>query len=150
MSQNVYHHFLLLSVGIRILASRQLALDFCHYANELLVLFLSEAEKLYGKDIYIYNVHCLIHLARDVRNLGILDDFSSFPFENKLGELKKLIRKPQFPIQQIVYRLAERQHVKSVSCREVSGHSVVKNEHNTGPLLAERRYETTRKNEQHS
>jgi len=133
LSRKVYHHFLLLSVGIRILASRQLALDFCDYANELLVLFVSKAEKLYGKDIYVYNVHCLIHLAGDVRNLGILDDFSSFPFENKLGQLKKLIRKPQFPIQQIVYRLAERQHV---SCREVIGHPVVKNEHNTGPLLA--------------
>ena len=136
LSENLYHHFMLLSVGIRILACPQLASRFCDYANELLVLFVTEAGKLYGKEIYVYNVHCLIHLANDVKNLGPLDEFSSFPFENKLGQLKKMIRKPQFPIQQIVYRLAEKQQVKSVICDQANENSVVKHEHSTGPLLA--------------
>ena len=135
LSENLYHHFMLLSVGIRILACTQLSSSFCDYANELLVIFVSEAEKLYGKEMYVYNVHCLIHLANDVKNLGNLDDFSAFPFENKLGQLKKMVRKPQFPIQQIVYRLSEKQHVKSVTCSQVNGNSAVKNEHSCGPLL---------------
>jgi len=136
LSENLYNHFMLLSVGIIILVCPQLASQFCDYANDLLVLFVTEAGKLYGNEIYVYNVHSLIHLANDVKILGPLDEFSSFPFENKLGQLKKLIRKPQFPIQQIVYRLAEKQQVKSVVCDEVSESLVIKNEHNNGLLLA--------------
>jgi hypothetical protein len=136
LPENLYHHFMLLSIGIRILICPQLASKFCDYANDLLVLFVTEAGKLYGKEIYVYNVHSVIHLANDVKNLGPLDEFSSFPFENKLGQLKKMIRKPQFPIQQIVYRLAEKQQVKSVVCDEAFKSSVIKHEHSNGPLLA--------------
>ena len=79
---NMYNHFMLLSVGIRILACQKLAVRFCKYANELLVLFVSEAKKIYGKDIYVYNVHCLIYLANDVKRFGPLD----WPtYENKLS-----------------------------------------------------------------
>jgi len=51
--ENFYNHFMLLSVGSKILACLKLAVRFCDYANELLVLFVSEAEKYYGKDIYL-------------------------------------------------------------------------------------------------
>jgi len=47
-----------------------------------------------------------------------------------------MIKKPQFPIQQIVYRLAEKHSVKSTSCMKVNGYPIVKNEHNTGPPIA--------------
>jgi len=46
---NVYNYFMLLSVGIKILACPKLAVKFCEHANKLLVLFVSEAEKTYGK-----------------------------------------------------------------------------------------------------
>ena len=105
---------MLLSVAVRILACPEFASSFCDSANELLVLFVNEAEKLYGREIYVYNVHRLIRLAADVRDLGALDEFSAFSFENKLGQLKKMVRKPQYPIQQIVYRLAKKQQSKSV------------------------------------
>jgi len=136
LPQNLYNHFMLLSVGIRILACPKLAERFCDYANELQVLFVSKAEKNYCKDIYVYNVHCLIHLANDVKRLGPVDDFSSIPYENKLGQLKKMIRKPQFPIQQIVYRLAEKQHLRSATRNHRSSVAVVKTEHSSGPVLA--------------
>jgi hypothetical protein len=136
LSENLYQHCMLLSVDIRILACPQIASKFCDYANELLLLFVAEAGKLYVKEIFVYNVYCLIHLANDVKNLGPLDEFSSFPFENKLGQLKKMTRKPQFPIQQMMYRLAEKQQVKSVVCDQANENSVVKHEHITGPLLA--------------
>ena len=137
LTEKLYHHFMLLSVAIRILASAEYSLSFADYANELLILFVNEAGKLYGNEIYVYNVHCLIHLASDVRNLGPLDYFSAFPFENKLGQLKRMVRKPQFPLQQIVNRLAERQQSVSSSavCDQSNENSAVKNEHNTGPVL---------------
>lgn len=139
LSKSLYDHFLLLSVAIRILACPHLAMTFCDYANELLCLFVSEAGKLYGREVYVYNVHCLIHLAGDVKNLGTLDNFSAFPFENKLGQLKKMIRKPQFPIQQIVYRLAERDQVKSRNSEQANAPPTVKHEHSSGPMLAQYR-----------
>jgi len=113
---------MLLSVGITILASPVLSVNFCDYANNLLVLFVEQAEVLYGKDILVYNVDNLIHLAQDVNVLGCLDEFSAFPFENMLGQLKKLVKKPQHPIQQIVRRLTEKENVRTPSvCFVVEG-----------------------------
>jgi len=136
LPEPLYRHFLLLSVAIIILASPRFVPDFIDYANELLVLFVKQAETLYGKEILVYNVHCLIHLAGDVRKLGCLDTFSAFPFENKLGQLKKLVRKPQFPIQQVLRRLAEANHVRKVSVHTLP-ETVFKKEHNSGPVLTE-------------
>lgn len=83
-------HFMLLYVGMRILASRQLAVVHSDFANGLLVKF-GVMLKYCGKQIMVYNVHCLIHLAANVKHFGCLDNFSAFPFENKLGQWKKLI-----------------------------------------------------------
>ena len=58
------------------------------YAHERLHLFVSQAGQLYGRDVLVYNVHGLIHLAADVPNVGPLDNYSAFPFENFLGKLK--------------------------------------------------------------
>jgi hypothetical protein len=106
-SDDLYNHFMLLFISMRILVSRQLSLQYCEYAHELLVKFVNDAEVLYGNDILVYNVLCLLHVANDVKNLGCLEDFSAFVFENKLGQLKKLVRKPQQPLHQIIRRLHE-------------------------------------------
>jgi len=45
---------------------------------------------LYGPGMMVYNVHGLMHLADDVRVFGALDNFSVFPFENKLKSQKIL------------------------------------------------------------
>jgi hypothetical protein len=132
--ETLYNHFMLLSVAISVLICPKFAQNFCAYANELLVLFVSEAKHLYGKEIYVYNVHSLIHLAGDVKNLGALDEFSAFPFENKLGQLKKMIRKPQFLLQQIVYRLSEKQQIAPQLLEvHLSGPPYVKTELSNGP-----------------
>jgi len=95
---------------------------------------VSEAEKLYGREIYVYNVHNLVHLANDVKHLGTLDNFSCFPLENKLGQLKKLVRKPQFLIQQLVNRLAEKEQVRTEKSDEVRVFPLLKSEHHNGPF----------------
>lgn len=139
LPETLYHHFLLLSLGIRILACPKFVStsNCCDYANKLLVLFVSEAEKLYGREIYVYNIHSLIHLTNDVKNLGALDNFSCFPFENKLGQLKKLIRKPQFLVQQLVKRLAEKEQVRTEkSSDDFKKLPSLKNEHHNGPILS--------------
>ena len=60
-------------------------------AHELLEKFVTDAEVLYGNDIMVYNVHCLLHLANDVKNLGCLEDFSAFSFENNEESVRKMV-----------------------------------------------------------
>ena len=91
---------------LRVLSSQK---DYTDFANNLLVDFVSKAANLYGQECLVYNVHSLVHIVQDVKYLGPLDEFSSFPYENMLSQLKKLIRKSQTPIQQLLRRLEEKQ-----------------------------------------
>jgi hypothetical protein len=75
----------------------------------------------------------LIHLVNDVKHLGCVDDFSAFVFENYLGFLKKLVRKSQKPLQQIIRRLHEEASLVHASSLIVE--STVMFEHYDGPLL---------------
>jgi len=56
----------------------------------------------------IYTVHNLIHLSDDAKQLGPLDSFSAFPFENHLYSLKKLLRKYEKPLSQVHRRIMEK------------------------------------------
>ena len=51
---------------------------------------------------------------------GNLDEFSAFPFENKLQKMKNLLRKRGKPLQQIVRRLQEIDRAKS-NKKRISG-----------------------------
>jgi hypothetical protein len=99
-----------------------------------LIKFVSDTVILYGKESLVYNVHNLLHLAADVKKLGVLDNFSAFMFENKLGQLKKLVRKPQQPIQQVLKRLDEQASFRFQKATQTSG-LIAKVEHTGGPLL---------------
>ena len=59
------------------------------------------------KQMVLYNVHSLLHIVDDVRTFGSLDSVSCFPFENFLGRLKKMIRKPQNILPQLLCQLDE-------------------------------------------
>ena len=110
----MYDHFLLLHVGITILCSPQLSKTYCDYAEKVIRVFVQNFSVIYG-DFIVYNVHSLIHLADDVRKFGPLHRISAFPFENFLHQLKRKIRKPNQPLQQIVKRIAEQKLNSSVS-----------------------------------
>lgn len=54
------------------------------------------------------NMHNLIHLADDVKNMGCsLFNVTAFSFENCLGKIKKLLRSGNRPLVQICRRLQE-------------------------------------------
>ena len=137
VSEVVYKHFLLLSVASFILSSPELCLRYCDYAESLLKLFVSNIAKIYGKDMLVYNIHGLLHLADDVRRYGPLENFSAFPFENKLKDVKKLVRKPNNPLQQVIRRLSEHQANCSYQCQmKPKLHSkTARFEHKRGPVL---------------
>ena len=102
-----YYNFMLLSMAIAILVSPKLVATHAGYANTLLQTFVTHYGDLYGKDLIVYNVHGLLHLAQDCKNFGCLDSISAFPFENYLGKLKRFVRKPSHPLAQIIRRLSE-------------------------------------------
>ena len=110
----------------------------CDYAEELLVMFCKHFSQLYGEDQIIYNVHCLIHLANDVRTFGPLQRFSSFPFENHLQSRKRLIRNSRYPLEQVIRRLYEKSQVAKKAKKLTK---VVKKRHHNGPLPICKQYE---------
>ena len=114
LPKRLYDNFMLFSVSINLLCSPKLCKSLCDYANQLLVTFVVSFKVLYGNGMLVYNVHSLTHLAADVNKYGPLDNFSAFPFENALKNIKKLVRKPRYPLQQIARRLKEKNYVNSV------------------------------------
>lgn len=107
LSVRRYKHLMLLHVGIKLLVNKDSCQSNAMYADKLLRQYVTASVKLYGAQYVSFNVHNLIHLANDVLKHGCLDDFSAFPFENKLQKIKNLLRKSGKPLQQIVRRLDE-------------------------------------------
>lgn len=131
----VYEHFLLLHCGILILISSKHLKKFgIEVANEFLRLFVNHCENLYGFDYYVYNIHSLCHLSDEVSIHGPLDQFSAFPFENYLGQLKRLIRSPNKPLQQLCRRLSEIDNVFEVDTNNKLSFEFLF-PHNDGPSL---------------
>lgn len=99
----VYEHFLLFHVAILILADDIKGQDEQHlpYAEQLLKLFVQDMKKIYKDESVVYNIHNLIHLADNVRQFRCLDNFSCFPFENFLYQMKNMLRKPNRPLSQL-------------------------------------------------
>ncbi len=94
LAQELYDHFVVLSVTICILISPKLAQQNSQYACELLKYFVNKSRELYGREFLVYNVHSLLYLVKDAEEFGSLDPCSAFPFENYLQKLLKMVRQP--------------------------------------------------------
>ena len=127
----LYNNFMLLYVATFILASPTFCVSSCSYSKTLLINFVNHFGLLYGQEMIVYNVHSLIHLADDVQEHGNLDKISGFPFENYLQHLKKMVRKPQHPLAQIIRRQSERD--TEVNEFLPNKKNIFKNQHNKGP-----------------
>lgn len=107
LPKRLYDHFLMFHVGITILSNINHIIKYIDFAEEVLYNFVKYMEDSYGKEVMTYNVHNLIHLVADVRNLGNLNTISCFPFENYLRKLKTLVRSSTNPHEQICRRIHE-------------------------------------------
>ena len=91
LSTELYEHFLLLHFSIYVFCSpSHVALYDC--AQSCIEKFCSQLSDNYGRSSLTYNSHCLLHLFKFVKDLGCLDNFSSFPFESFLFKLKKRMK----------------------------------------------------------
>lgn len=128
----LYKHFMKLHIALRLLCTQNT--DQINFAETLLKQFVASFGTLYGNEFISHNVHGLIHMSDDVRNLGPVDTYSAFPFENHLGQMKKLIRKGEKPLEQLSNRYAEIFSCgTAIDSPEV--YPILKGQHNTGPEL---------------
>jgi hypothetical protein len=129
LPSELYDNYMLLSLGVYILLNGNFNVQFIDYAETILKQFVEHSGCLYGQEFLSYNVHVTVHLANEVRQYGSLDNVAAFVFENFLGKIKRMLRKPGLPLQQIVKRLSEkRAHSLSVPC------CALQKEHSDGPV----------------
>ncbi|VEN57599.1 unnamed protein product [Callosobruchus maculatus] len=119
LSKQTYEHFMTLSLAIRILTSPFYYVKYNEYAHSLLVHFVKKFIKLYGKQNATYNVHGLLHLAEDAKNLGPLDENSCYLYEAFIKIIKKKLHSFNCPLQQCSNRMSELKQLQpnSSECR---------------------------------
>ena len=111
----IYKNFLLLHSAIFILCDPDVYRQLHSSAEKYLKQFVSSCKTVYGTSMLVYNVHSLLHLAKDCERFGHLDQFSCFKYENKLFQIKRKLRSTNLPLQQIVNRLSEMNPSSAVS-----------------------------------
>ena len=113
--EDYIRHFSAFHCAIRILCDPLNCNRNRKYAEKLLIWFVQNFKHLYGNKNIIYCVHNLIHLADDIGTFGTsLDDFSCFPFENEMKNIKRYIRKHDKPLSQIYKRISEKSEIFNV------------------------------------
>ncbi|XP_043279868.1 uncharacterized protein [Venturia canescens] len=138
LSDGMYNHFMTLHVLIRILCEVEQHQDKLDYAENLAKHFIRSFGEIYGVHLITHNVHGIIHLVEDARIHGSIEKFSAFKFENFMQTLKKMVRKPDKPLQQIARRYGEIQTAKTTCSdnNEISDdlNLIASSSHNEGPL----------------
>lgn len=135
--KHIYFNFLSLHISFTILLSPKHCLIHRDYAVSLLSHFLQSVKVIYGQEFLTHNFHGLLHIADDVLSFGPLDRCSAFQFENFLCMLKKLVRKGNRPLQQVIKRLSEIENYKLYPHQSLSSFSQASYTflHTSGPLL---------------
>lgn len=106
LRRDIYNHFLTLHVAVRIMSDAK-----CHelldYAQELVEHFILSFGLIYGTHNVSSNVHQVVHLISFVKKYGPIQHFSAYIYENHMQTFKRMMRKPNQPLQQIIRRCAE-------------------------------------------
>lgn len=104
------------------------------FAKLALTFDVDKCPQFYQHTILSYNVHALLHLVQDVEQLGSLDSYSAFPYENNISFFRKYLRKPHRSLQQLAYRLSEKEKREKIEPSIAADTIKVYRRHNEGPL----------------
>jgi len=102
-----YNHFICLHVAFRILLSPNSTEKLVNFSEKIVIHFVEKFEEIYGPQFSFHNIHGLIHIVDDYRKFGSLEECSCFPFENYMKFLKKMVRKHERPLEQVIKRYQE-------------------------------------------
>uniref|UniRef100_A0A182W806 Uncharacterized protein n=1 Tax=Anopheles minimus TaxID=112268 RepID=A0A182W806_9DIPT len=107
----MYKHFMLFFCAITLLSSYAYEQHW-ELAGQMLDTFVNEFGDIYDKSIVSSNVHNIQHVYDEVCRFGPLEEISSYPFENHLQRIKRLLRSGSRSLEQVVNRLTERRLCK--------------------------------------
>lgn len=136
LDEKMLQNFLTLSSAASYLSQKKSNTSVCA-VRHLLNKFVKNYAKIYGPDKVVYNVHNLLHLPGDYEKYGSIDNNSAYVFENYLGHLKKLIRKPNFVLSQLIHRFEEKSGIlfNSTFKRKCDmSEPILSQRHSIGPL----------------
>ena len=106
ISADVYKHFLILFTAVTICSVEAFSI-FLPVTQNLFESFIEEYAKIYGSQNITSNVHNLEHIVNDVKRFGPLYFISTYPFENQLGRIKKMLRNSKNTLASVANRLEE-------------------------------------------
>jgi len=131
-----YFNFLCLHISFRILLSPNSSEKLVNFSQKLLEHFVEKFEELYSAQYVSHNVHGLLHITDDYRKFKSLEECSCFPFENFMKVLKKMLRKHDKPLEQIINRYHESLIFNKPEIQDKSTNEIIyKKKHNNGPLF---------------
>jgi len=139
LKNDIFQNFLCLHIAIRFLCASKYCniSEYLEYCNSLLRHFVETFKNIYGIHHVSHNIHALVHLTKDIEKYSSLDNFSTFLFENYMQQIKKMIRKDDRPLQQIVRRVNEKNFCfVNMNCDcDLTIDYIYGRQHYEGPLL---------------
>lgn len=105
-----FKHFKLYYVAVTLFSSKYYQAHW-KYAEQLMLNFVEQFGSIYERSHLTSNVHNLLHIGSEVHRFGSLSTFSTYPFENELQYMKKLVRGGSRHLGQVVCRLVEQQKI---------------------------------------
>lgn len=110
-------HWCLLIRGIYIFLKPFVAERDIVNGEKLLKKFVADVDKLYGKELYKFNVHLILHIAECVRKFGPLWAPSTFCYEHYNGVLKKMFHNSRGIPQQICKCFLQHKQTEDMACK---------------------------------
>lgn len=125
-----YNHFMLLHCAVVICSCKHF-LRYIKVAERLFTEVVERFSEIYGDENVTYTVHNIIHVIDDVKRFGTLDSYSAFSFESKLGQIKRLLRSGNKPLQQVAMRILEQNAVepKEAECPKIGFQNPINQNH---------------------
>lgn len=96
-----------LHITFRVLLCPGSSEKLANFSEKLIKFFVKNFSEIYGPQFVSHNVHGLLHIVDDYRKYKSLEDCSCFPFENYMKVLKKMVRKHEKPLEQVIKRYQE-------------------------------------------